>query len=166
MLYRRSPKGRRHTDAIILKLPFFGDCLQKFIIARFCRSLSIMIKGGVPIAHAIEITAAVTGNKVIEEALLSCRAQIIAGAGIAESIENQKLFPRLLIRMIAVGEDTGKLPEVLEKVSDVYENQVEGSILVSTALAEPILICVFGLGVLVLIISIYLPIFTVATRMR
>ncbi|MFC1467998.1 type II secretion system F family protein [Verrucomicrobiota bacterium] len=166
ILYRRSPKGRRHTDAIILKVPFFGTCLQKFIIARFCRSLSIMVKGGVPIAHAFEVTAAVTGNKVLEEALMTCREQIIAGAGIASSIEDQKLFPRLLIRMIAVGEDSGKLPEVLEKVSDVYENQVEGSIMVSTALAEPIVICVFGVLVLVLVASIYLPIFTVATRMR
>lgn len=166
VLYRNSAKGRKHTDAIILKIPFFGTCLQKFIIARFCRSLSIMVKGGVPIAHAIEVTAAVTGNKVLEEALMKCRDQIISGAGIANSIQDQELFPRLLIRMISVGEDSGKLPEVLEKVSDVYENQVEGSILVSTAMAEPIVICVFGLMVLVLVISIYLPIFSVATNMR
>lgn len=165
-LYRRSPRGRKHTDAILLKIPFFGTCLQKFIIARFCRSLSIMVKGGVPIAHAFEVTASVTGNKVLEEALLKCREQIIAGAGIASSIEDQDLFPRLLIRMISVGEDSGKLPEVLEKVSDVYENQVEGSILISTALAEPIVICVFGVLVLILVISIYMPIFTVATSMR
>lgn len=166
ILYRKSPRGRRHTDAIILKIPFFGTCLQKFIIARFCRSLSIMVKGGVPIAHAFEVTATVTGNQVLEESLLRCREQIIAGAGIAASIEDQELFPRLLIRMISVGEDAGKLPEVLEKVSDVYENQVEGAILVSTAMAEPIVICVFGIMVLVLVVSIYMPIFSVATQMR
>lgn len=166
ILYRKSPNGHRRTDALLLKIPFFGVCLQQFIIARFCRSLAIMIKGGVPIAHAIEVTATVTGNKVLEEALLTCRKQIIAGSGIANSIQEQELFPRLLVRMISVGEEAGQLPEVLEKVSDVYENQVEGSVIISTALAEPIIICVFGLMVLVLIVSIYLPIFTVATKMN
>jgi type II secretory pathway component PulF len=164
--YRKTPKGHRQTDAFMLKIPFFGTCLQKFIIARFCRSLSIMVKGGVPIAHAIEVTAAVTGNTVLEDALLRCREQIIAGGGIAKSLDSQELFPRLLIRMLSVGEEAGQLPEVLEKVSDVYEDQVEGSIMVSTAMAEPIVICVFGALVLVLVISIYMPIFTVATKMR
>jgi type IV pilus assembly protein PilC len=165
-LYRKTPTGHRKTDALMLKIPFLGTCLQKFIIARFCRSLSIMVKGGVPIAHALEVTSAVTGNKVLEEALLKCRDQIIAGGGIAKSLDSQELFPRLLIRMLSVGEEAGQLPEVLEKVSDVYEDQVEGSIMVSTAMAEPIIICVFGVLVLVLVISIYMPIFTVATRMR
>jgi len=160
VMYVRTPVGRTQVDALKLRLPIFGICFQKFAVARFCRNFAIMIRGGVPVASAIEIATGICGNKVIERALVRVRARLLGGSTIAASLGSEAVFPRLIVRMVAIGESSGKLPQVLDKVSDAYEDQVEGSITLATSLFEPIVICVFGLFVLVLVMAIYLPVFT------
>ncbi len=162
IVYRRTPTGRRRTDGWILKLPFFGVCVREFALARFARNLGIMLRGGVGVTTAMDITSAVTGNTVLVESLQKAKERIINGERIASSLAQDPEIPRLVIRMIGVGEESGRLPEVLEKIAGMYEEQVENRIVTATSLFEPVVICVFGGVVLVLVMAIYLPIFTVA----
>ncbi len=166
LLYRRTPAGRRQLDGLVLKFPLFGPCMQKILLARVCRNLSVMVKGGVSITTAVEIVSAVSGNLVIREALLQAQRRIIDGNDIASSLGACQVFPKLIIRMVGVGESSGRLPEVLEKVSDAYEDQAESSIMVATSLFEPIMIIFFGAIVLTLVLAIYLPVFSAGSAVR
>lgn len=161
----RTPRGRLQVDRLLLKLPFFGMLIQKTAVSRFCRNLGMMLRGGVPAASAIEIAAALLGNKAMEITLKTTHDRIMAGNDIASSLDPE-VFPRLAMRMVAVGEASGRLPTVLEKVSDVYDDQIEGSILMATSLFEPIIISVFGGFILVFVLAIYMPVFSVAAYAR
>lgn len=165
ILYGRSVVGRCNIDRLMLHLPLFGDIIRKIAVARFCRNLGIMLHGGVPVGSAIEIAAGVLGNKAMEKTLRQTRDRIMAGNDIATSLDKQ-VFPRLVVRMIGVGESSGKLPEVLGKVADVYEDQAEGAIMVAMALIEPIIIVIFGCMILVLVMAVYLPVFGAAGHVR
>jgi len=165
LLYGRTPVGRLQYDTLWLKVPVVGECIKKLAVSRFCRNLGVMLRGGVPVAAAIEIASDILGNKAMEKTLLATRDRIVSGNDIASSLD-PKTFPRLVVRMIGVGESSGRLPEVLEKVADVYEDQVESSITVAMSLFEPLIIIVFGSIVLVLVMAIYLPVFTVASHVR
>jgi type IV pilus assembly protein PilC len=158
-LYRRTPSGRLRIDALKLRMPLVGTCLSKFIMARVCRNLAVMIRGGVPVTSALEIISRVSDNRVMERSVMSARERVMGGADIAVSLAEEKVFPRLVVSMVGVGEQSGRLPEVLERISDLYEDQVEGAVMVATALFEPIMICFFGAIVLVLMLAIYMPIF-------
>jgi type IV pilus assembly protein PilC len=164
-LYVRTPVGRLHRDGFLLKLPVVGDLIRKISVARFCRNLGIMIRGGVPVTTAITIAAEVLGNRAMEDTLRATHDRIIEGNDIASSLD-KKTFPRLVVRMVGVGESSGRLPEVLDKVADLYEDQIEGSIMVATALFEPIIIIFFGAIILVFVMAIYLPVFSVAGTAR
>jgi type IV pilus assembly protein PilC len=166
VVWSRTAIGALWIDRFLLRLPLLGLSLKKLAIARFCKNLAIMIRGGVPIATAIEITAAVSGNKAVENALLGARDRILRGSDITTGLADEGLFPRLLIRMVGVGESSGRLPEVLDRVAASYEDDVEGSVMTVTALFEPIIIVVFGAIVLTFVMAIYLPVFTVASHMR
>ena len=122
-----------------------------------------MIRGGVPITAAVEISSGLSGNVVLEQALLRARDKIVVGNDIAGSLAQTGAFPRLVIRMVSVGESSGRLPEVLDKVADTYEDQAEGAIMLATAMLEPVMLCLFGAIVLVLVLAIYLPVMTRAT---
>mgnify|MGYP000406659555 CR=1 FL=1 len=139
---------------------------MKYVLARFCRSLAIMVNSGVAISTALEICSEATGNQVLERTVLDVRDRILTGHGIADSLAQSGVFPGLVVRMVSVGEDSGQLPEVLEKVADLYEDQVEISIMTTMALFEPVIICVFGAFVLVIVLAIYMPIFTVSSSVR
>lgn len=165
VMYARSRAGRLQVDAFLLRIPLLGELIRKLCVARFCRNLGIMLRGGVPVTTAIGIAAEVLGNKAMEQTLRGTHDRIVAGNDIASSLD-RRVFPRLVVRMVGVGESSGRLPEVLEKVADVYEDQVENSIMVATALFEPVLIVVFGCLVLVMVLAIYLPVFTVASQVR
>lgn len=164
-LYVKTPAGRIWRDRLLLSIPVVGDIIRRIAVARFCRNLGIMLQGGVPVATAIEIASEVLGNKSMESTLLATRDRIMSGNDIASSLD-RKTFPRLVVRMVGVGESSGRLPAVLGKVADVYEDQAEGSILVATALFEPIIIIVFGCMILVLVLAIYLPVFGAAGQIR
>jgi type IV pilus assembly protein PilC len=162
LLFRRTPGGRTRLDRVKLQVPLFGPCLKKISIARFCQNLAIMVNGGVPITQAIEIAADICGNSILRTALLNARERIIAGSDISASLIQERVFPALVTRMISVGEASGRLPDVLEQVSGAYEDQVEGDIMIVTALMEPVLICFFGAFILILVLAIYLPVFTMS----
>ena len=166
VFYGRTPSGSYNKDKLKLKTPYVGDLALKYVLARFCRSLSIMVHSGVPISTALEICSEATGNKVLERTVLDVRDRILTGHGIADSLAQADVFPALVVRMVSVGEDSGQLPEVLEKVSELYEDQVEVSIMTTMALFEPVIICFFGAFVLVIVLAIYLPIFSVSSTVR
>jgi len=166
VVYVRTPGGRMALDRLLLGLPWIGVAVRKVALARFCKNLAVMIRGGVPIASAMEITAAVAGNKMIEAALRRTRERVLYGSDIAGSLGQEEVFPRLLVRMVGIGEASGRLPEVLDRVADGYESEVEGAVMVATALFEPIVIAFFGVVVLVFVMAIYLPVFTMATHMQ
>ena len=165
ILYGRTLHGRTRIDGVLLNLPLVGNIIRKVAVARFCRNLGIMLEGGVPVATAIEIASGVLGNRAMEATLRATHDRIMAGNDIASSLD-RKTFPRLVVRMVSVGEQSGRLPEVLGKVSDVYEDQAEGAIMMATALFEPLIIIVFGCMVLVLVMAIYLPVFGAAGHIR
>jgi type IV pilus assembly protein PilC len=165
VLYIRTPGGRMQRDSFLLKLPLVGDLIRKISVARFCRNLGIMIRGGVPVTTAITIAAEVLGNRALEETLRKTHDRILEGNDIASSLD-KRAFPRLVVRMVGVGESSGRLPEVLDKVADLYEDQIEGSIMVATALFEPFIIIFFGAIILVFVMAIYLPVFSVAGTAR
>ncbi len=166
IIYGRTPAGGYRKDKIKLALPYVGDLALKYVLARFCRSLAIMVHSGVPISTALEICAEATGNRVLERTVLDVRDRILTGHGIADSLAQSGVFPGLIVRMVSVGEDSGQLPEVLEKVADLYEDQVEVSIMTTMALFEPVIICVFGAFVLIIVLAIYMPIFTVSSNVH
>ena len=166
LIYRRTPPGRQRIDYWKLHVPVLGTCLRKFAMARFCRNLAMMLRGGVPVTTAIDITAAVSDNLIIRESILKARERLVSGMSISESLARNPEFPRLVVRMVAMGEASGTLPEVLEKASDVYEDEVEGYITTALALLEPVVICVFGAVVTVLILAIYMPVFTIGANVR
>ena len=124
----------------------------------------MMTRGGVPIATGIEIAAEVCGNQALKNALCRSADRIINGSEIAMSFEVEKVFPRLFVRMVGVGERTGQLPEVLDKVAETYEKQVEGMIIITMTIAEPAFICFFGILILIMVLAIYVPIFTVSSH--
>lgn len=166
IIYGRTEKGHFKKDKFKLSIPYAGTLIKKYVLARFCRSLSIMVHSGVPISTALEICAEATGNKVLEKTIYEVRERILVGHRIAESLEQSGIFPGLVVRMVAVGEDSGQLPEVMERVADLYEDQVETSIMTTMALFEPLVIVIFGGFILVLIMAIYLPIFSVGMSVR
>ncbi len=166
VLYGRTPSGSFRKDKLKLDIPYAGGCLKKYILARFCRSLAIMVHSGVPISNALEICAEATGNQLIKKNVLGVREHIMTGNRIAASLDRAGIFPGLVVRMVSVGEDSGQLPEVLDNVSDLYEDQVEVSVMTSMALFEPLIICVFGAFILIIVLAIYMPIFTVSTNVH
>jgi type II secretory pathway component PulF len=165
-LYRKTGRGQFLLSKMRLKMPVTGKITTMYILARLCRCLAILLKSGVPVVTALEIIARIGDNGMIESAILAARVQIIAGTPIAKSLGQTQLFPALLIRMIGVGEGAGKLPEVLGRVADSYEDQVEASLATGMALLEPVIITVFGMLVLILVLSIYLPVFTVSMSIK
>ena len=157
--------GRFQIDTLVVGLPMVGDIVRKLAVARFCRNFGIMMAGGVSVTTAIEIASEVLGNKAMEASMKATRDKIMAGNSIAASLD-KKVFPRLVARMVGVGESSGRLPEVLTKVADVYEDQVEGTIMIAISLLEPIIIAVFGGLILLLVMAIYLPVFSSAGSVR
>ena len=149
-----------------LKLPIFGKLLQRAAVARFCRSLAILLTGGLPINRALEMSQETSGNRVLARAIRKTREEIMKGGKVAVSLKEHSVFPRMAIRMISAGEETGSLSSLLEKVADFYEARVDAALMTINALIEPIFIVLIGLFVLVFILSLYLPIFSLGAAMR
>jgi type IV pilus assembly protein PilC len=159
---RKSPKFRRATDAIFLKLPVFGVLLQKVAVARFTRTLGTMIASGVPILDGLDIVAKTAGNMVIEDALQDVRAAISEGKTIAEPLSESGVFPGMVTQMISVGEETGAMETMLSKIADFYDDEVDAAVDALTAMLEPLMMVFLGGTVGGLLIAMYLPIFKIA----
>ena len=164
-LYRWKP-GRREIDDIALKLPIFGPLIRKVAVARFTRTLGTMITSGVPILDALDICAKTAGNMTIEAAITKVRTSISEGRTIAEPLAETKVFPPMVVQMISVGEATGALDTMLNKIADFYDDEVDSAVGSLTSLIEPILMV--GLGGVVggLVVAMYLPIFTIANTLQ
>jgi type IV pilus assembly protein PilC len=159
---KRSPRFRRATDATFLKAPVFGPLLRKVAVARFSRTLGTMISSGVPILDALDIVARTAGNMVIEEALMDVRAAISEGKTIAEPLMESDVFPGMVVQMIAVGEETGAMENMLNKIADFYDDEVDAAVEALTAMLEPAMMVVLGGTVGGLLVAMYLPIFKIA----
>lgn len=154
----RTDKGKLVLDTLLLKLPVLGPLLKKVAIARFARTLSTLQKSGVSILTALEIVGKTSGNKVIEAAVFKTKASIKEGQSIAQPLMESKVFPPMVTRMISVGEQTGKLEEMLGKVADFYESEVDTAVSGLTSLIEPLIIAFLGVVVGGIVVSMFLPI--------
>jgi type IV pilus assembly protein PilC len=163
--YRGTASGRKQTDTLFLKLPIFGNLLKKSAVARFTRTLGTMISSGVPILDALEIVAKTAGNVVIEEIIYEVRGSIAEGQTIAEPLSENDIFPGMVIQMIAVGEATGALDSMLEKIADFYDEEVDAAVSALTSMLEPLLMLFLGGSIGGLVIAMYLPIFGMAAAM-
>jgi len=163
--YRGSKGGRRTTDSIALKLPIFGDLLKKVAVARFTRTLGTMIQSGVPILDALDIVARTSGNVILEEIIYEVRSSIAEGQTIAEPLSENDIFPGMVIQMISVGEATGALDTMLEKIADFYDDEVDAAVEALTSMLEPLLMLFLGGSIGGLVVAMYLPIFQMAAAM-
>ena len=162
-LYISTPGGRVWFDRSCLHIPLIGKLLQKVIIARFARTLSTLVKSGVPILGAMEIVARTAENKVVEQAVLTARSSIKEGENIADPLAHSKVFPTMVTRMISIGEKTGELEKMLTKIADFYENEVDAAVTGLTSLIEPLVIAVLGVIIGGIVIALFLPIFKLST---
>jgi type IV pilus assembly protein PilC len=157
--YYGTTGGRRNLDAMLLRAPVLGDLLRKSAVSRFTRTLGTLISSGVSILEGLEITAKTAGNMVIHDAVMESRQSIAGGETIAAPLEKSKVFPPMVISMIAVGEQTGGLDEMLTKIADFYDEEVDVAVSALLSLMEPMMIV--GLGIVVggMVVAMYLPIF-------
>lgn len=163
--YYKTPKGRHVIDAILLKLPVFGGILRKIAVARFSRILSTLLSSGVPILQSLEITAKTAGNVIVEDAILAVRAGVERGENFVEPLKATEVFPEMVSQMVGVGEQTGALDAMLGKIADFYEDEVDAAIADLLALIEPMLIAFLGITIGSIVISMYLPLFTLIGKL-
>jgi type IV pilus assembly protein PilC len=161
--YIRTPPGRKQWDHAKLNMPIFGPIFRKVAVSKFTRTFSTLVKSGVPILTSLEIVGKTSGNTVIEEAVLSVRSSIREGECIADPLGKSKVFPPMVIRMIAVGEKSGELEKMLTKVADFYDEQVDAAVKGLTSLIEPLIIAFVGLVIGGIVIAMFLPIFKLTT---
>ena len=163
--YRKTPEGRLQTDALAFKIPIFGELQKEVVLAELSRTMALMVGAGVSILEGLAVTAGVVDNKVISDALKDVSKQIEKGFPIAYSFaQNPEAFPYLLSQMIAVGEETGKMEEVLLKISRIYEVESDQKVKTLTAAIEPIVMVILGVGVGFLVIAIILPIYNLTSQ--
>lgn len=160
--YYASSTGRETIDTLLLRVPLFGDLIIKGGLAKFTRTLSTLLGAGVPIMDAMDIAAQVSGNYQLEKSLLKAKESIASGKSIAAPFAQEKMFPPLVVQMMAVGETTGALDQMLTKVADFFEDEVDAIVSALTSLIEPIMIVFLGGIVAFLVLAMYMPIFQMA----
>src|SRR6266496_3602541 len=164
--YYKTPAGKLQIDSLLLKMPVLGDLLRKSAVSRFTRTLGTLISSGVSILDGLEITARTAGNMVIHNAVMESRASIAGGETIAAPLQKSKVFPPMVISMIAVGEQTGGLDEMLSKIADFYDDEVDAAVSALLSLLEPIMIVVLGVIVGGMVVAMYLPIFDMVNAVQ
>jgi type IV pilus assembly protein PilC len=163
--YHETYKGRRVLDGMILKAPVIGMILRKIAVARFCRTLATLISSGVPILDGLEITAKTSGNAIVEDAIMETRKSVEGGQSLAAPLKQTDVFPPMVVQMISVGEQTGALDTMLSKIADFYEDEVDTAVANLMTLMEPLLILFLGTVVGGIVISMYLPIFSLINQL-
>ncbi len=164
--YYQTAPGKLNIDKLMLKAPVLGDLLRKSAVSRFTRTLGTLISSGVSILDGLEITARTAGNMVIHNAVMESRASIAGGETIAGPLAKSKVFPPMVISMIAVGEQTGGLDEMLTKIADFYDDEVDAAVSALLSLMEPIMIVVLGVIVGGMVVAMYLPIFDMVNAVQ
>jgi len=162
----RTPGGRKAFHRLLLRLPVVGPVLRKIAVARFTRTLGTLLASGVPILDALEIVAKTAGNVIVEEAIMYARARISEGKNMAQPLMETNVFPPMVVQMVGVGEQTGALDAMLNKIADFYEEEVDVAVSALTSLIEPALMVGVGGTVGVVLIAMYLPIFSLAGKIK
>ena len=157
--YNTTPNGKKNIDTFLLKLPVIGDVIRKSAVSRFTRTLGTLISSGVSILDGLEITAKTAGNRVIHDAVMASRASIAGGETIAAPLRESNVFPPMVTSMISIGEQTGGLDEMLSKIADFYDEEVDVAVGTLLSLMEPVMIVVLGVVVGGMVVAMYLPIF-------
>ncbi|MCK4605638.1 MAG: type II secretion system F family protein [Deltaproteobacteria bacterium] len=160
--YYKTEKGRRLVDRLLLKSPVFGPLLRKVAVAKFTRTLGTLINSGVPILEALNVAAGTADNKMVEEAIYNVRSSISEGRTIAQPLGESGIFPAMVVQMVSVGETTGALDQMLNKIADFYDEEVETAVDALTSMIEPFMIVFLGGTVGSIIVAMYLPIFAMA----
>jgi type IV pilus assembly protein PilC len=163
--YYKTGSGRRMIDGLILRIPIMGEIFKKISTARFARTLSTLLVSGIPILEAMEITAKTTGNVVIQDAILKTRKSIEEGKTIAEPLGESGVFSTMVTQMVAVGEQTGELDSMLTKIADYFEEEVDATLANLLTILEPVLIVFLGVVIGGIIISMYLPLFSLIAKL-
>ncbi len=158
--------GRKLIDGFVLKLPIMGIIFKKIAVARFSRTLATLVSSGVSILEGLMITARTAGNKIVEDAVMEARLQVEQGKTISEPLKNTKVFPPMVVQMIAVGEQTGALDTMLSKIADFYEDEVDQAVAQLMSLLEPVMIVILGGLVGGIVVSMYLPIFSLIKHIK
>ena len=156
--------GRRTVDNFMLRLPILGMILRKIAVARFCRTLSTLTASGVPILDGLEITAKTAGNAIIEDAVMAVRKSVEEGKTISEPLAETKVFPAMVVQMINVGEQTGALDQMLSKIADFYEDEVDTAVSGLMKLIEPLMITVLGAIIGTIVAAMYLPLYSILSQ--
>jgi len=162
---RKHPRGRYYFDAMLLKLPIVGQLLRKIAVARFTRTLGTLITSGVPILEGLAITARTSGNAVLEEALMKVRKAIEEGRTIVDPLRECGVFPNMVTQMIGVGEATGAMDSMLQKIADFYEDEVDSATKDMLAMLEPVIIGLLGVTIGGIVISLYMPLFSMIAKL-
>jgi len=163
--YYKTPNGRKRIDGLLLKLPILGSIFLKIAIARFSRTLSTLLSSGVPILQSLDITARTAGNVVIEEGIISIRTAVEQGKSFVEPLRAADMFPHMVSQMVGIGEQTGALDSMLGKIADFYEQEVDAAIANLLTLMEPALIGFLGVTIGGIVISMYLPMFSLIGKL-
>jgi type IV pilus assembly protein PilC len=163
VLWFRQPSARRRLHASILKLPYFGPLTRKFVTAQVSRTLATLLSGGIPLVNSLDIAARAVGNKAMAEKLGGVAKQVREGGSLAQSLSERDLFPHVAVEMVEVGESTGALAEMLNSVADFYDEENETSLTRFSDLVQPVLLIVMGLIIAGLLMSLYMPLFNLAS---
>jgi len=164
-IWHGTPQGRYILDSIILKLPVLGILMRKIAVARFTRTLGTLISSGVPILEGLDITARTSGNAVVERALFQVRKSLEEGKSLTEPLRDSQVFPGMVTQMIAVGEQTGAMDAMLQKIADFYEDEVDAAVKDLLTALEPVMIVFLGVVVGGVVISMYMPLFSLIGKL-
>ena len=164
--YYATDQGSMVIDTFMLKVPVIGMLIKKVAVARFTRTLATLISSGVPILEGLLITARSAGNRVVEKAVMHARQTVTAGGTLAEPLKQTPVFPPMVVHMISVGENTGALDNMLSKIADFYDDEVDAAVNALTSLLEPMMICFLGVAVGGIVVAMYLPIFKMVTLIK
>ena len=162
--YYKTYRGRRVIDGLLLKIPIIGMLLRKIAVARFCQTLSTLTASGVPILDGLDITARTAGNAIVEDAIQAVRKSVEEGRTLSQPLGETKVFPPMVVQMINVGEQTGALDQMLQKIAEFYEEEVDTAVAGLTKLIEPLMIVVLGLVIGTIVTAMYLPLYTVLSE--
>jgi type IV pilus assembly protein PilC len=160
------PRGRVQWDSFVIRTPIFGPLVRKVAVARFTRTLGTMISSGVPILDALEVVAKTAGNAVVEKAIRYTKEKISEGKTIVQPLAETKVFPPMVVQMIGVGEATGAMDQMLTKIADFYDDEVDAAVAALTSLIEPVMMVFLGGVVGGFLVAMYLPIFSIAGSIK
>ncbi|MCP9903665.1 type II secretion system F family protein [Cyanobium sp. BA5m-21] len=161
-----TPIGRRRVDALVLKLPLFGELIQKTATAQFCRTFSSLTRAGVPILMSLDIVREITNNSIISDAISNSRQDVLQGIPLSVALGRMNVFPNMSISMLSIGEETGEMDAMLSKVADFYEDEVEATVKALTSMLEPAMIVLVGGIVASILLAMYLPMFSVFDQIK